>query len=380
MVSISNMFKKIFFFTFCLLLFFSCKKDAPSVPFSPEPEEEQSLLHISYNPTPIQLPQQLPLPPMDIPEDNLLTQEGIELGRFLFFDRILSANLQMSCADCHLPKGSFTDNLAVSEGIDRLPGTRSSMSIINAGYYTNGLFWDGRAKTLEEQALLPVENPLELHDDWENVVEKLKSHAEYPKRFRKAFGIEKTSEISKELAAKAIAQFERTLVSSNSRYDQSVRNEIFLEENELNGGDMFFDRNPDLPDAECAHCHNAPLFTGNQYFNNGLDSVGSLEDFVDKGLGEISGNIFDNGKFRAPTLRNIALTAPYMHDGRFKTLEEVVNHYNEGTHFADNLDPLLQKPGGLGLSEQNKKDLIAFLHTLTDTSFIHNPAFQNPFE
>ncbi len=375
----SSFIKKVFFFLFLIALLFSCKKREPAIP-TPPGTETQDLTHIPYKPIPVELPQLVPLPIMEIPLDNPLTQDGIALGQSLFYDPILSANNQMACADCHLPIGSFTDNLTVSKGIDGLPGTRSSMSLINVGYYTNGLFWDGRAKTLEEQALLPVEDPLELHDDWENVVEKLKKHPQYPTFFRKAFGIEATVGISKDLAVKAIAQFERTLISSNSRYDQSVRNEIFLEENELNGRDMFFDRNPDLPDAECAHCHNAPLFTGNQYFNNGLDTVANLEGFKDKGLGSVSGNVFDNGKFRAPTLRNIALTAPYMHDGRFETLEEVVNHYNEGTHFADNLDPLLQKPSGLGLSEQNKKDLIAFLHTLTDTSFINNPAFQNPFK
>ncbi len=363
-----------------ILLLFACKKDRnPTTNPNPPIPDATDLSDISYNPIAYELPDVFPLPVMDIPMDNPLTEAGIELGRFLFFDPILSGNEKMACADCHFPQSGFTDNLAVSTGTDGIAGIRSSMSLVNAGYFTKGLFWDGRIKTLEEQALLPVEDVIELHNDWESVVEKMQVHNAYPTRFRKAFGINSTEEITKELAVKAIAQFERSLLSFNSKYDRVVRNEAFFEENELIGFELFFDEPNDLPDAECGHCHNAPLFTVNQYFNNGLDSVGSLEEFKDKGLGAITNNPFDNGKFRAPSLRNIALTAPYMHDGRFQTLEEVIDHYNEGAHFADNIDPLI-KTKGLGLSEQNKKDLIAFLHSLTDTSFVNNPAYQNPFE
>ncbi len=363
-----------------ILVLFACKKDRPSVTTNPPPVTDATdLSSISYNPVAVELPDVSPLPVMDIPEDNPLTEAGVELGRFLFFDPILSGNEKMACADCHFPQSGFTDNLAVSTGTDGIAGLRSSMSLVNAGYFTKGLFWDGRIKTLEEQALLPVEDVIELHNDWESVVEKMQVHADYPTRFRIAFGINSTDEITKELAVKAIAQFERSLISFNSKYDRVVRNEAFFEEDELTGFELFFDEPNNLPDAECGHCHNAPLFTVNQYFNNGLDSVGSLEDFKDKGLGAVTNNLFDNGKFRAPSLRNIALTAPYMHDGRFQTLEEVIDHYNEGAHFADNIDPLI-KTKGLGLSAQNKKDLIAFLHTLTDTSFVNNPAYQNPFE
>lgn len=360
------------------LLLFACKKDSKPTP-NPPPIDTKDLSDISYNPVAVELPNVFPLPVMDIPIDNPLTEAGVELGRFLFYDPILSGNEKMACADCHFPESGFTDNLAVSKGTDGIAGIRSSMSLVNAGYFTKGLFWDGRIKTLEEQALLPVEDVIELHNDWEKVVADLKEHNDYPTRFRQAFGINNSEEITKELAVKAIAQFERSLLSFNSKYDRVVRNEEFFEEDELIGFELFFDEPNDLPDAECGHCHNAPLFTVNQYFNNGIDSVGSLTDFKDKGLGAITNNLFDNGKFRAPSLRNIALTAPYMHDGRFQTLAEVIDHYNEGAHFADNIDPLIMTRG-LGLSEQNKKDLIAFLHTLTDTSFVNNPAYQNPFE
>jgi len=376
----SWLIKKSYLFFLFLLIFFACEKDKnPVVTPTPPIPDAKDLSEIPYNPVAYELPKVDPLPPMDIPIDNPMTEAGIELGRFLFFDPILSGNEKMACADCHFPQSGFTDNLAVSTGTDGTAGLRSSMSLVNAGYFTKGLFWDGRIQTLEEQALLPVEDVIELHNDWESVVEKMQAHNDYPTRFRKAFGINTTDEITKELAVKAIAQFERSLLSFNSKYDRVVRNEEFFEEAELNGFELFFDVPNNLPDAECGHCHNAPLFTVNQYFNNGIDSVGSLEDFVDKGLGAVTNNPFDNGKFRAPSLRNIALTAPYMHDGRFETLEEVIDHYNSGAHFADNIDPLI-KTRGLGLTEQHKKDLIAFLHALTDTSFANNPAFQNPFE
>ncbi|MEM1120997.1 MAG: cytochrome c peroxidase [Bacteroidota bacterium] len=372
----SNIPPLLFFF----LILLSCKRDNnPTIGPAPTIPEFEDLSSIPYDPAPVDLFIPAPLPQMTVPMDNPLTEDGIELGRFLFYDPILSGNETMACANCHLPKGGFTDNLAFSTGVDGSVGLRSSMSLINAAYFTKGLFWDGRIQTLEAQALLPVEDPIELHNNWEDVEVKLRKHNDYPTRFRKAFGINNASEITKELAVKAIAQFERSLVSANSKYDRVMRKEAFFDDDELNGFELFFDFPNDLPDAECGHCHNAPLFTTNQYFNNGLDSVGTLEDFKDKGLGAVTNNLFDNGKFRAPSLRNIALTAPYMHDGRFQTLDEVIDHYNEGAHFADNIDPLI-RPEGMGLSEQHKKDLIAFLHALTDTSFVNNPAYQNPFE
>lgn len=359
----------------------ACKKDkdpnpAPTDPTTPSVKDLSDIL---YQPTFAETPRPANFPIMEIPADNPLTKEGIALGRRLFFDPILSSNKEMACASCHFPTSGFTDDLAVSQGVDGIAGTRSAMALFNTGYYTKGLFWDGSVVTLEEQALLPVEDPIELHHDWETVTAELSQHDLYPSLFRQAFGIEKSNEITKELAVKAIAQFERTIISGNSKYDKVINGEDFFEDDELNGWTMFFDVGSGLPDAECGHCHNAPLFTVNDYFNNGLDSVADLSDFRDLGLGAVTGKIFDNGKFRAPTLRNITLTAPYMHDGRFQTLEAVIDHYNEGVHYIDNVDPLLLKPGGLGLSEQNKKDLLAFLHTLTDTSFVNDPAFQSPF-
>ena len=282
-------------------------------------------------------------PPLEVPEDNPLTVQGIDLGRHLFFDSILSADSTMSCSSCHLPQGNFTDNLAISKGIDDIAGERSSMTLLNVAFSNTGLFWDGEINTLEEQALLPVEDPIELHDTWPNVESKLRRHADYPAMFRKAFGIEDESEITKELAANAIAQFERIMISSgDSKYDRVINGTDVFTDLELDGHDIFFDVNEDVTrHAECGHCHNAPLFTTNEFFNNGLDEVNDLKDFSDLGRGAVTDKLFDMGTFKVPTLRNIEFSAPYMHDGRFATLDEVIDHYVTGGKHADNLAPVL---------------------------------------
>lgn len=316
-------------------------------------------------------------PPLEIPMDNPLTKEGVQLGRRLFYDPILSADSTMACASCHKIEHGFADPLVTSIGIDGIAGTRQAMSLLNIGFSQNGLNWDGSIMTLEQQALEPVINEIELHETWPNVIEKLKRHADYPNRFRKAFGIENKDEITKELTAKAIAQFERIILTgTGSKYDKVLRNEAFFTDEELSGFDMFFDVSPELPDAECGHCHNGALMGTNEYFNNGLDAVSSVDDFEDLGRGEVTGIPLDQGRFRAPSLRNIELTAPYMHDGRFQTLEEVVEHYNSGGNYAPNLDPLILE---LNMTESQKQDLLAFLKTLTDRSYQENPDLQNPF-
>ncbi|MBK7408425.1 MAG: cytochrome C peroxidase [Saprospirales bacterium] len=341
------------------------------------------LEYIAYSPQSYDLVIPEGFPPMTVPADNPLTVDGVQLGRFLFYDPILSKDSSMSCFSCHLPQGGFTDNLPVSPGVEGLLGKRSAMSLENVAFYNNGLFWDGRSATLEAQALLPVEDHLELNIPWETVEARLRRHPDYPAMFRKAFGINDSQEITRDLAAKAIAQFERILISSgNSKFDRKfLKKEIGVDfsEAEYNGFDMFFDiEGSPMPDAQCFHCHNMPLFTTNEYFNNGLQEAATLNDFPDPGRGGITGKLIDNGKMRTPSLRNVMRTAPYMHDGRFATIEEVVDFYNEGIHFANNLDENLLPP--MGLTPQMKADLIAFLHTLTDTTFINNPAFSNPFE
>lgn len=321
-----------------------------------------------YNPTPYVLDYPDYLPIMDIPADNPLTEEGVTLGRMLFYDPILSGDNTMSCATCHKSEFSYTDERQFSEGVDGSLGTRQAMHIVNVGWMKE-MFWDGRADGVENQALGPVENPIEMKETWENAVAELSAHAEYPDLFYAAFGEEV---ITKELAAKAIAQFERTMISGNSRHDKIVeRNEGFFTDDEQAGFEIF---NTELGD--CFHCHGTSLFTDNQFHNNGLDS-----DFTDIGLEEVTGNPLDKGLFKAPSLRNIELTAPYMHDGRFQTLEEVIDHYSEGLHNSPTIDPLMKKinQGGLHLTMEEKTQLVAFLKTLTDTSFINNTAFHSPF-
>ena len=201
---------------------------------------------------------------------------------------------------------------------------------------------------------------------------------------RQAFGISDRSEISREHVTKAIASFERTLINGgNAKYDRKFlagEPGVPFTASEFRGRDMFFDESEEgLPDAQCFHCHGGVLFTANDYRNNGLQDAPDLNSFDDPGRGAITGKVIDNGKFRAPSLRNIALSAPYMHDGRLETLEDVIDFYNEGVHYADNLDEnLVIQP--LGLTPEMKQDLLAFLHTLTDTTYLSNPDYLNPFE
>ena len=304
------------------------------------------------------------LPAPTIPADNPTTVEGVELGKKLFFDKTLSADFTQACASCHLPSQSFDDTNRYSVGIDGIAGTRNAMPIFNHAWNSNKkFFWDGRALGLEEQALEPVTNPIEMHDTWSNVVAKLQADASYPSMFRAAFG---TSTVDSLLAAKAIAQYERTLISGNSRFDQYTLRQIALTPSELSGYNLFMSESG----ADCFHCHGDitnPLWTDNLFHNNGLDA-----SFTDNGLGDVTGNPADNGKFKTPSLRNLAFTAPYMHDGRFQTLDEVIDHYSSGLKASSTVSPLLKNvsAGGVQLTPQEKADLKAFLLTLTDSSFV----------
>ncbi|MGB1268838.1 MAG: cytochrome-c peroxidase [Flavobacteriaceae bacterium] len=329
----------------------------------------------TYVPTPLalnvpQLFEERILAPV-IPFDNPQTVEGVALGKKLFFDTILSADNTQSCASCHAPANAFTDSDQFSIGIDGLSGNRNSMPLFNLAFnYDEKFFWDGHVFSLEHQALLPVENPIEMHNTWDDVVDDLQSDEEYPDLFSKAFG---TSVVSKDLVTKAIAQFERTLISGNSKFDKYLLGTATLTSEELNGFNIFMDESR----GDCFHCHgsnNNPLWTDNKFHNNGLDAT-----FTDLGLGEVSGDPADNGKFKSPSLRNLTFTAPYMHDGRFNTLDEVINHYSEGLQNSATIDPLMKKvnEGGVQLSVQEKAELKAFLLTLSDYEFINNPDFQN---
>jgi cytochrome c peroxidase len=345
------------FFLFCFLLT-NCASN-----------EEEIYTPIPYN---LEIPTLFAaklIAPM-VPANNLLTEEGVALGKKLFFDNILSGDGTQSCASCHDPKKAFTDQQQFSNGIQGEFGKRNSMPLFNLAWNFDERFaWDGKEFGLEEQALEPVSNPIELHANWEEVTERIQQHATYPNLFLQAFG---TSEIDSILVTKAIAQFERTLISGNSKFDQFLRKEATLTLEEQNGFDVFMDE----AKGDCFHCHgsnNNPLWTDNEFHNNGLDAT-----FKDLGFGNVTGDPNDNGKFKSPSIRNLAFTAPYMHDGRFSTLEEVINHYSEGLKKSATIDPLMKNidKGGVQLSTQEKADLKAFLLTLSDNDFVKDPAFQ----
>lgn len=325
-----------------------------------------------YKSTPYDLVIPSNLPPIDVPIDNPLTVEGVELGRMLFYEPLLSGDNTQSCSSCHIQSAGFTDTARFSTGIDEVQGERNAMVAFNLAW-SSTLFWDGRAGSLEEQAFGPVVNPIEMHESWKDAASKLNSHPEYPDLFKKAFNID---EIDSSYVVKAIAQFERTLISGNSKWDKFVNGEVMLTEQELRGWDLFRTEGP-YNGADCFHCHAAPHFTDFTFHNNGLDDDAN---FTDLGLYEVTNNDYDKAKFKTPTLRNIEVSGPYMHDGRFETLEEVVEHYNVGGHTSSTLDPLMFHSGsGLFLSPEDKQALIAFLKTLTDEEFLNNPAFSNPF-
>jgi cytochrome c peroxidase len=329
------------------------------------------LLLFSCQPSPLPQPYTILTPEgfveMVIPEDNPTTEEGVLLGEKLFFDPILSVDSTISCSSCHRPELAFTDGAAVSIGTAGRQGHRSAPSLYNVGFHYKGVFWDGRSPSLEEQALHPLSDSLEMGADWPLIAERLKAHTIYPDLFAAAFPAQP---ISSENTARALAQYQRTLISANSKFDQVMAQKATFTAQEKRGWMIFFDAGyPAVPMAECSHCHTDPLFTNLGFANNGLDSSLTLLDFPDQGLGAVSGNKYDNGKFRVPTLRNIALTAPYMHDGRFQTLEEVVIHYNQGGHYAENVDANVRP---LHLTEQDQADLIAFLATLTDVDLEKN--------
>lgn len=318
------------------------------------------------------------------PADNMTTQEGVELGRRLFYDKRLSHDNSMSCGTCHSQKNAFTDPRPFSIGIHGDVGTRNSMALINLAFNPNQrFFWDGRAATLEEQIFEPVRNPKEMASDWNTVVTKLKQEPIYPAMFKAAFGSETIDSVT---VSKAIAQFLRSIVSFNSPFDRYARGEGTLTAQQLNGLNLIQDQTK----GDCFHCHNAAdrLFSSYRMSNNGLDpqSAWGNPDF-DFGYYLVTGNPADKAKFKVPTLRNIMITGPYMHDSRFATVEEVlINHYLSGGQVSETIDPLMEyspqalpSNPGLNLTPQDVQDIIAFLHTLTDQDLITNPKFSDPW-
>lgn len=324
-----------------------------------------------------------------VPPDNPLTQEAFALGRHLFYDPMLSGNNQVSCATCHVQALGFTDGRAKSPSLSGGELDFSSMSLANLLWGQERFFWDGRATSLEMQALMPIQHPDEMGQDIDELMAELRASGTYRKMFRRAYG-----EVSPENTANALATFMRMLISADSKYDKYLRGEVRLTAQEEHGRKLFMahpDTKVSLRGGNCIDCHSQFLTSGfrdalDGFSNNGLDPDEALPD----GLMGVTGNPAHKGFFKVPTLRNIAVTAPYMHDGRFETLEDVMVHYNDGIVVSDTLSPLIleadnapevgQGTVGLRMTSEEMEAIIAFLHTLTDETFLTNPQFSNPFD
>ncbi|HEY3762579.1 MAG TPA: MbnP family protein [Verrucomicrobiae bacterium] len=322
-----------------------------------------------FTPYQFQMSAMFPIP--DLPHDNPLTVERVTLGKQLFFDKRLSINDMQSCADCHLPDKAFQDGRRTARGAEGALGPRKTMPLFNLAWKQQ-FFWDGRASSLREQVLIPIQNPIEMHQTLTNLVAKL-AHVsgDYPALFDKAFG---SKDITAEKISLALENYLLTLTSFDSKFDRVLSGREQFTPQEAKGFELFsteYDPRRGQFGADCFHCHGGPLFQSQGYANNGLDDI-----FTDPGRGKISGRDSDLGKFAVPSLRNVALRAPYMHDGRFKTLDEVVEHYCTGVKRSMTLDPNIAKhpDGGVPLNAADKQALVAFLKTLTDEKFLSPPA------
>lgn len=304
------------------------------------------------------------------PNNNPVTDEGATLGRVLFYDTQLSKNNTISCASCHVQEKGFSDSNRLSVGFNGGLTGRNSMGLANANFYRNGrFFWDERASTLEEQVLLPIQDGVEMGLTLDELVTKIEDDAYYGILFKRAFG---DAEITSDRISRALSQFVRSMVSYQSKFDAGLAQTNNPRANFPNftasenlGKDLFFSNR-----TRCAECHHTNAFVGDQARNNGLDAV-----LTDVGAGQ--------GRFKTNSLRNIELTAPYMHDGRFTTLLEVVEFYNSGVQNSQFLDNRLRDGRNgvrrLNLSNREKQALVDFMLTLTDTNFINDEKFSNPF-
>lgn len=339
------------FLTAVLLIFLAnaCKKDEAS----PTGEIKFSA------------PANLPAPTYDF-STNEITQAGFELGRRLFYDPIFSRDSTISCGDCHISYSAFShvDHIT-SHGIDGLLGKRNAPAVQNMAW-RNSFFWDGGVPSLDLVPLNAIQNPVEMDESPVNVLRKLNRHPQYPALFKTAFPGQDT--ISGATMLKALSQFMLMLVSANSRYDKFVRGEAggTLSTDEIAGMNLF--------KQKCATCHATDLFTDQRFRNNGI-----LSDFSnDAGRNLVSTFPNDIGKFAVPSLRNVEKTPPYMHNGRFKTLESILEHYASGVKDSPTLDPILKQNGQLGipLTNTEKEQIIAFLKSLTDEGFLRDTRFQ----
>lgn len=296
--------------------------------------------------------------------ENPLSEAKIELGRVLFYDPLLSRDTTISCASCHSPYNAFTHvDHRLSHGINDRIGTRNSPALMNLAW-SNLLMWDGAVNHIDVQALAPIENPDEMDESFSHVLTKLRNSNLYPELFMQAYG---DTAITGEKTLKAVSAFMLTLISANSKYDQVKRGEAEFTTQEQHGYRLFL--------QYCVSCHAEPLFTNNSFANNGLPADTMLNDY---GRMRVTLDVNDSLLFKVPTLRNIEFTYPYMHDGRFKKLSDVLKHYTSGIQHSSTLSKELQQK--ITLSANEKVDLTAFLLTLTDKEFMFNPKFGFPKE
>jgi cytochrome c peroxidase len=329
------MMKKILFFL-TFVVFLACQKD----------KSADNSLTLNY-------PDYFPAPVYQF-NNNALQKDRFELGKKLFFDKNLSSNGSISCASCHSQAHAFADhNVSFSAGVGNQLGDRNSPSIANM-IWSPSFMWDGGVNHIEVFSVAPLTNPVEMNETMLNVVNKLNSSSEYKNLFKKAYNLDV---ITDQVLLRALTIYMSMIVSADSRYDQYRQGKISLSTEEMSGLNLFRQK--------CASCHTEPLFTNYSFRNNGLDSV-----FSDLGRGRITNNPIDYGKFKVPSLRNVELTYPYMHDGRFWNLEEVLDHYAHGIVTSNTLDPILSSP--MSLTDTEKEQIIKFLKTLTDWTLISN--------
>ncbi len=368
----------------CFLLglaffFLTCNKEAlPDLQYPNLPTEPYDYVNLN-------LPSNLSFFGDNTPFDNQLSNHGATLGRVLFYDPALSINNSVSCNSCHKQHLAFADGQQFSKGFKGEMTSRNSMAIFNHRF-ARGFFWDMREISLESQVLQPVEHHIEMGmEDMDYLVPKIQGIDYYPALFEKAFG---TDEVTEERLGKALAQFLRSMVSANSRYDQGSDIQFANFTEQEREGLLLLD------EFRCTSCHSEPTFS--DWWSGDGRNIGLDLEYADQGMGEWHGSSSFNGKFKVPTLRNIALTAPYMHDGRFNTLEEVLDFYSTGIQDHPNLNFLLTESSWnnepfpvpttgnslavkMNMTDEEKSAIIAALNTLTDETFIRDPKFGNPF-
>lgn len=368
-----NKFWTFLFLAITVLTIQCCKDDGPDV----EPQGRDPHTPVPYE---IEIPPAFAAQQVYLNPDNPMTEEGILLGRHLFYDPILSGDSTMSCATCHKQEFAFGSDKPVEAGIHGDEGTRNAMPLFNMIFWDK-FSWDGLQSTLEQQHLVPVTNPIEMAADWTIVEQRIAEQPTYIDMYWEAFN---DTIVTKELTTKAIAQFIRSITAFESDWELASSGDpsVFLPDEALDGHALYLDHIK----SSCLHCHAVPgNLTDFEFRNNGLDGPDDIYGFEDPGLGGVTGNPTDYGKFKTPSLINIEVTGPYMHDGRFETLEEVLEFYNEHVQESPNLDPsaetdFIEQGGGVFLSEEETANLIAFLKAQTDHRMLTNPAYGNPFE